>query len=125
MTHKEIYNLTTSIHESDAMQKSELCTESAIEAVNILREHVKTLIKVVFDAKIETNEIKKVADMYKKIDKAKERIFIDAVDKKIEKDWDDITSYDARTEKPVKASLSHVSTKTVDNTATLDDCLTD
>ena len=121
MTHKEIYKLTTELHESGAMQHSNLCPESAIEAVNFLRANVKTLIKALHECNKDREDIKKVADMYKKIDKAKERVFIDAVDKKLEKDWDEITSYDARTGKTVKAYLIE-EVKEIKN---LDDCIAD
>ena len=121
MTHKEIYKLTTELHESGAMQHSNLCPESAIEAVNFLRQNVRTLIKLIHECNKDREDIKKVADMYKKIDKAKERVFIDAVDKKIDKDWDDITSYDARTGKTVTACLSGA----VGEIKNLDDCIVD
>ena len=125
MTHKEIYDLTTGIHKSEAMQNSSLCPEGAIQAVNILRQNVKTLIKTIHECYKDREDIKKVADMYKRIDTAKEVIFIDAVNKKLEKDWDSITSSDARNGETVTASLNNVSTKTVDNTLTLDDCIAD
>ena len=92
----EIYKLTTTIHDSQAMNMDELTYKQAIDIVNELRQHVRTLIKELYLAKKNTNEVKNIAKMFQRIDEAKERVFRDAVYDRICIDNDSITTNDAR-----------------------------
>lgn len=92
----EIYKLTTTIHDSQAMNMNELTYKQAIDVVNELRQHVRTLIKELYLSKKDSEEIKKIAKMFQRIDEAKERVFRDAVYDKICTDSNSITTNDAR-----------------------------
>ena len=92
----EIYKLTTTINDSQAMNMDELTYKQAIDIVNELRKHVRTLIKELYLAKKDTNEVKNIAKMFRSIDEAKERVFRDAVYDKICTDSNSITTNDAR-----------------------------
>ncbi len=80
-----------------------LLTKKAIDVINQLRLHIKTLIRALDSGADNANKIKRIAKMYQKIDEAKERVFKDAVYDTVMIDYDSATSSDARSREFVKA----------------------
>ena len=107
-THKELYKLTTSINNTEAMNANELTHAQSVSAVNALRQHVRTLINTVYDVAKNADEIKGIAKMYQRIDEVKEKVFKDAVYDKVCKDYDSITSSDARKGDVIEATMMHI-----------------
>ena len=102
-TNKEIYELTQTIYESESMQMETFTDQQAIDVINQLRLHIKTLIRALDSAADNANKIKRIAKMYQKIDDAKERVFKDSVYDIVIIDYDSATSSDARNKEFVKA----------------------
>ena len=100
---KEIYELTQTIYESESMQMETFTDQQAIDVINQLRLHIKTLIRALDSAADNANKIKRIAKMYQKIDDAKERVFKDSVYDIVIIDYDSATSSDARNKEFVKA----------------------
>ena len=70
--------------------------ETAVSTVKHLRNHVKTLITIVYDLHDANKDLKGIADMLQTVDKAKNRLFNKTIDKTVREDHHDIMSYDAR-----------------------------
>ena len=103
-TNKEIYELTQTIYESESMLMENFTDQQAIDTINQLRLHVKTLIRALDSAADNANKIKRIAKMYQKIDEAKERVFKDGVYDSVMIDYDSATSSDARSREVVKVT---------------------
>ena len=96
MKNEQVYETVQEITESQEMNMAILHQEDAVATINFLREHVKTLIDMVYVSRSETNEVKKVAEMLQKLERAKARFIERAIDDTLRVEHKDIMSYDAR-----------------------------
>jgi len=97
MKNEETYETVQTIVDSQEMNMNTLNSlPDAVETVNFLREHVKTLIDMVYVSRSETKEVKKIAEMLQKLERAKARFIERAIDDTLREDHKDIMSYDAR-----------------------------
>ena len=70
--------------------------ETAVSTVKHLRNHIKTLINIVYNLHDDNKDLKGIADMLQTVDKAKNRLFSKTIEKTVREDHHDIMSYDAR-----------------------------
>jgi len=70
--------------------------ETAVSTVKHLRNHVKTLINIVYELHEDNKDLKRIADMLQTVDKAKTKLFSKQIEKSVREDHHDIMSYDAR-----------------------------
>jgi hypothetical protein len=70
--------------------------ETAVSTIIHLRNHVKTVINIVYQLHENNQDLKRIADMLQTVDKAKTKLFSKTIDKTIREDHHDIMSYDAR-----------------------------
>jgi len=70
--------------------------ETAVSTVKHLRNHVKTLISIVYDIHEDNKALKRIADMLQTVERAKTKLVSKTIDKSIREDHHDIMSYDAR-----------------------------
>ena len=106
MKNEVIYETVQTIVESQEMKMTRLDQlEDGVATINLLREDIKTLIGIVYECGSEIKELKKVADMLQKVEKAKARFIERAIDNTLREDYKDIMSYDARNEGVRQISL--------------------
>ena len=106
MKNEVIYETVQTIVESQEMKMTRLDQlEDGVATINLLREDIKTLIGIVYECGSEIKELKKVADMLQKVEKAKARFIERAIDNTLREDYKDIMSYDARNEDVRQISL--------------------
>ena len=97
MKNEQVYETVQTIVDSQEMNINSLDNLSdATTTINLLRENVKTLIDVVYVSRSETKEVKKIAEMLQKLERAKARFVERAIDDTLREDHKDIMSYDAR-----------------------------
>ena len=96
MKNEVIYEVVKEITASQEMNMSILHPEDAVDTINFLREHVKTLITVIHSCSMETKEIRKVTSMLQKVESAKARFLEKAIDDVLRDDHQDVMSYDDR-----------------------------
>ena len=96
MKNEETYETIQTIVDSQEMTMKTLHQKDAVETINFLREHVQTLINIVYVSRSETKEVKKIAEMLQKLERAKARFIERAIDDTLREDHKDIMSYDAR-----------------------------
>tara|TARA_R110000822_G_scaffold260973_1_gene385758 strand:- start:1485 stop:1832 length:348 start_codon:yes stop_codon:yes gene_type:complete len=97
MKNEQVYETVQTIVDSQEMNMNTLDSlQDAVTTVNHLRVHIKTLIDVVYVSRSETNEVKKIAEMLQKLERAKARFVERAIDNTLREDHKDIMSYDAR-----------------------------
>lgn len=107
MKNQDVYETIQNIVESPEMKAPKLDhLHDAIVAVNDLRTTVKELISIIYISRAETKEVKKIASMLQKIERAKARYIEQAIDNSLREDHVDIMSYDARNKSAVQISTT-------------------
>ena len=107
MKNKEIYDVIQRITESPEMTADKLDhLHDAIITVNELRSDIKELINIIYLYGSENKEVKKIASMLQKIERAKARYIVNAIDNSLREDHQDIMSYDARNKSVVQISTT-------------------
>jgi len=97
MRNEKTYETVQTIVTSQEMSITKLDDiNEATTTINLLRGDVKTLIGIVYEYGSAVKELKKVADMLQKIERAKARFIERAIDDTLREDQRDIMSYDAR-----------------------------
>ena len=97
MNNEKTYKAVETITQSQEYTQSD-CTskDNAMEIINLLRTDIKTLVNIIYECGSELKDLKKVADMLQKVEKAKSRFLERAVENALRDDHYDIMPYDAR-----------------------------
>lgn len=103
MKNKEIYNIVEEISKSQEFtQKRFESKDDPSEIINLLRQHVSTLISVIHAQSVEHKELREVTNMLQKIEKAKSRFVERAIDSTTKEDYHDVMPYGVKNRDIVK-----------------------
>jgi hypothetical protein len=100
---QEIYNVVEEISKSQEFtQRSFTSNDDPSEIINLLRQHVSTLLGVLHNQNQDYKELREVTNMLQKIEKAKSRFVERAIDSTTKEDYHDIMPYGLRNRDIVK-----------------------
>ncbi len=100
---QEIYNVVEEISKSPEFTSIRYNShDDPSEIINLLRQHVSTLLGVLHNQNQDYKELREVTNMLQKIEKAKSRFVERAIDSTTKEDYHDIMPYGLRNRDIVK-----------------------
>ena len=103
MKNKEIHNIVEEISKSQEFtQKRFESKNDPAEIINLLRQHVSTLIGIISKQGQGYKELREVANMLQKIERAKSRFVEKAIESTTKEDYHDIMPYGVKDRDIVK-----------------------
>ena len=108
MKNKEIYNIVEEISKSQEFTQKSFESDDPAKIINVLRQHVSTLISVISRQSQEHKELREVTNMLQKIEKAKSRFVERAIDSTTKEDYHDAIPYGVKDRDIVKIVHIHV-----------------
>jgi len=100
---QEIYNVVEKISKSPEFTSIRYNShDDPSEIINLLRQHVSTLLGVIHNQNQDYKELREVTNMLQKIEKAKSRFVERAIDSTTKEDYHDIMPYGLRNRDIVK-----------------------
>ena len=104
---QEIYNVVEKISKSPEFTSIRYNShDDPSEIINLLRQHVSTLLGVIHNQNQDYKELREVTNMLQKIEKAKSRFVERAIDSTTKEDYHDIMPYGVKDKDIVKIQSS-------------------
>ena len=104
---QKIYSIVEEISKSQEFtQKSFNSNDDPSEIINLLRQHVSTLIGIISQQNQDHKDLRDVTSMLQKIEKAKSRFVERAIDSTTKEDYHDIMPYGVKDKDIVKIQSS-------------------
>lgn len=104
---QKIYTIVEEISKSQEFtQKSFNSNDDPSEIINLLRQHVSTLIGIISQQNQDHKDLRDVTSMLQKIEKAKSRFVERAIDSTTKEDYHDIMPYGVKDKDIVKIQSS-------------------